>query len=262
MLFQVIEEALAAKHILKIMNIKATLVLVFVLLVTGQAGRAQSFVNLNFENAVIVYDPSGLYPDSCYASLAVPGWTACINAAPQADTIHNDVSLGAAEVSIHDQNDPFGYLPIAGNYSIMLQGEYNPDNSSGFMDSASIGQVGTIPANTQSFVFWGFNVVNLQITFNGQSLAYNAVGSGSGYVIYDGDISGYAGQTGELLFTAPDNGAAMLDNIQFSTNAIPEPNVLALSTLGTVLLGLSRRKRLRIKKLLQPWPCESTQRTA
>ena len=35
----------------------------------------------------------------------------------------------------------------------------------------------------------------------------------------------------------------MLDNIQFSTTAVPEPGALALAALGTLLLGCRRWKK-------------------
>ena len=58
----------------------------------------------------------------------------------------------------------------------------------------------------------------------------------------------YAGQTGELLFTDPSflgfqGGPAIIDNIQFSSNPLPEPSELALAALGTLLLGFRRWRK-------------------
>src|SRR6266478_1477385 len=74
---------------------------------TFRAGAcfSQGFMNLNFENAVIVPDPSSPnYPYAVYASNAIPGWTAYIGAAPQGDIIFNTISLGATSISILGTN--------------------------------------------------------------------------------------------------------------------------------------------------------------
>ena len=48
-----------------------------------------------------------------------------------------------------------------------------------------------------------------------------------------GDISMFAGQTGELRFA----GAGLFDDIQFSNQPIPEPGTFCLFGLGALLLG-------------------------
>jgi len=69
------------------------------------------------------------------------------------------------------------------------------------------------------------------------------------YTVFGADISAYAGQTGELLFTAPWQGEpgqsgfeedGMVDNIQFSSSPIPEPNEFSLVGLGALLLRFRR----------------------
>ena len=47
------------------------------------------------------------------------------------------------------------------------------------------------------------------------------------------DISRFAGQTAELLFV----GQGVFDDIQFSNQSIPEPSVVGLSVIGSLLLG-------------------------
>jgi hypothetical protein len=103
--------------------------------------------------------------------------------------------------------------------------------------------MGKIPSSTQSLLFYGAQNVNLQVSFAGQLLPYVAVGTGPNYTIYGANISAYAGDTGQLLFTgAPDSGGE-IDNIQFSVQPIPEPATCALIFCGAILLGLSHRKR-------------------
>lgn len=214
-------------------SINKNLLLITLLFIGEQKFYSQGFVNLNFESAVIV--PQGA-PFLVLASKAIPGWT---NGFPSGATIvYDTVSLGAAEVSIHDTNDPDGNTPLAGRYSVLLQGQFPGTQG------ASIAQTGQIPPNSQSLTLIGV-LGSFQVTFNGQVIPLIGIGSGLNYTIYGGDISAFAGQTGELRFTAPGNGAGMFDNIQFSTQPIPEPSGLALIGMGAFLLGFFRRKAAR-----------------
>jgi hypothetical protein len=73
------------------------------------------------------------------------------------------------------------------------------------------------------------------------------------YTLYGGSIpAALAGQSEALSFTEPpgipiSNQPSLfeLDNIQFSDQFVPEPNVFALSALGALLLGwrVVRRRR-------------------
>ena len=90
----------------------------------------------------------------------------------------------------------------------------------------------------------------MTVTFNGFSLAFFKYNSTPNYDIMAADISAYAGQTGELRFTAPDGnilnngypfGAnGLIDNIQFSSSPVPEPQAAVLGVLGVVLFLLRR----------------------
>jgi hypothetical protein len=204
---------------------------VVALLLENQPGFAQGFVNLDFESANLTGLPTGSVP----AANAFPGWT--VNAQY---IIYDDVSLSGNSISIMDAN---GYppFPIQGNYFAFL----NSGNTPGMGIPVSLGQSGTIPLGTQSITFWG-NIGGLQITFAGQSLAFSKTGSMAHYNIYAADISAFAGQTGQLLFSLPPYvNSATLDNVQFSSSSVPEPSQLALTALGAVLLGFRRRLRHR-----------------
>jgi len=218
--------------------------LLIILFILVQNGQAQGFINLNFESAQIVHDPSGGYPESSYASNAIPGWTAYISGVPQTDIIYNSVPLSAPSVTLQGTNSPY-YQAIHGQYSMMLWGEFNPLQLSFKTNSAAIGQTGQIPISAQSLLFWGA-IGGMQVTFNGQPLTFFTIGSTTYYNIYGTDISAFAGQTGELLFLnpnygyPPNGGPATIDNIQFLTSSVPEPSTLALGALGGLLLGFRR----------------------
>jgi hypothetical protein len=93
----------------------------------------------------------------------------------------------------------------------------------------------------------------MQVTFGGQTIPTVQIGiqpiGSTRYLILGGDISSFAGQTGELRFTAPVTllsfNIPYLDNIQFSIEPIPEPGTLGLFALGALLLGWRpwRRKK-------------------
>jgi hypothetical protein len=207
----------------------------------------QGFVNLNFEQTVIVSSsPSGYGFNSGTAN--VTGWTeyngwSDSNYSGGMSIIYNNQPLDSPGVSLVGTN--YSSPAIQGKYSILLFGgdTYNtPTNG------ASIGQTGQIPLTAESLTYWGLSYNNLQITFDGQALSFNAISSNANYTVYGADISAYAGQTGELLFTAPfieiggpSYGGGVIDNIQFSPSPIPEPSELSL--FGICLLFLCWRMK-------------------
>lgn len=193
--------------------------------ICGFAYSQGFFVNLDFEDATI----QDLTFNQIPATNAFPGWT--VNALY---VFYDDISLSGASISIMDTNPPSSFAPIQGKYYAWLFGA--DPNVYGSNYSISLGQAGTIPLSAKSIIFWGSDQ-GLQITFNGQLLAFSEIGSTADYNIYTADISAYAGQTGQLLFTALPNAYGMIDNIQFSSTAVPEPSVLGLSLLSGLLLA-------------------------
>lgn len=184
-------------------------------------------------------DPSSpYYPNAVYTSGAIPGWTAYIAGVPQTDILFNDISLSGPAVTL--QGFPGSLEPVLqGNYSVFLEGAQY-----GTTLSAAIGQIGQVPVTAQAMTFYGYNLVNLQVTFNGSMIPYFAVGTGPNYTIYDAGVSALAGQTGQLLFTTPVFGGGVIDNIQFSS--VPEPSEFLLAALGALIVGLRRwRNSLR-----------------
>lgn len=219
------------------------------LLATSTALAQGSFQNLDFEapNAAGLTNLFVAFAD------AFPGWTGHINdsADPALQVGYNFIPAGSATAALVSTTagDPgtVAYV-IDGKYSaIIASGHTGP---TGALASASISQIGTIPPEARSIRFSGrTSVGGMAITFNGINVPFFAVGSGSNYELYAGDLTPFAGLTGELRFTelaSPFQPISVIDNIVFSSEAIPEPGALALLALGTIVLMLIR-KRTRIQ---------------
>ena len=71
------------------------------------------------------------------------------------------------------------------------------------------------------------------VSFAGQSVPLVTVGGTAAYTVFGADITAIAGHTGELRF----QGGGLLDAIQFSAQAIPEPGGFGLWALGGLLIG-------------------------
>ena len=204
------------------------------LVLSGAGAVGQGFVNLDFEQPITPLTPIN---SQVPTSDALPGWNAYAYGNPQSSVVYNTLSLGAAAVSLQG---PGSLEPILqGSYTVILQG-----SSGGTPGSAAIGQTGQIPLSAESLVFWGYVGLD-NVSFDGYTLPLVQIGSTAHYNIYGADISPFAGRTGELLFTAPPSYMELVDNIQFSSQAIPEPGIYALSAFGALLLGwrvLARRR--------------------
>ena len=195
----------------------------------GASGRAQGFANLDFENPILPLVPVNFQVPT---TNAMPGWTAYVGGIQGSQVVYNTRPLDAAEVTFQGTNSD-SLAPIQGNYTVELFGAsmFAPQQS------AAIGQTGQIPLNARSLVFWGYST---DVSFGGQALSLIVIGSTPNYNIYAADISAYAGETGQLLFTAQPQSLDIIDNIQFSSSPVPEPSVLVFCTAGMALIGLCR----------------------
>jgi PEP-CTERM motif len=209
-----------------------------ILLILALRCQSQGFLNLNFESAKI----SGYSPgDDIPTAEAFPGWSAYYGTtgdptSSSASTVAYDgISTGGALISLDDSNAYSPYGPIEGNYSAVLFGEAGT--------AVSLGQTGAVPSTAQTLVFWANVYGGLDVSFDGQALSLVDVSNAVNYTVFEANISAYAGQTGQLLFTAPVDTTAVFDNIQFSTSPVPEPSAFALCALGGLSLAWRRRKR-------------------
>lgn len=212
-------------------NMKTWVNIFLALFVFCRNGQAQSFVNLDFESSIPtnVIIKNGIV----FGHAIVPGWTAFLDGSPLDIISYNyESDYGGVELIGTD-----AVPPIQGNYFILFDGANLP----GFQSTAGIGQTGTIPLTAQSLIFWGDVGAN-DVSFNGQPLSLTVTGSTANYNIYEANISAFADQTGQLLFTVVPGGQDMIDNIQFSSSPVPEPGELVLAALGSVLLGFAQRQ--------------------
>jgi hypothetical protein len=214
----------------------APAVFAILLLLGKQEGNCQSaFQNLDFESANVPDVPTNGFGTPVSVGEGMPEWT--VNPLYTGFGVgHNTISLGGAVVAIEGPQWPSSQI-LEGNYTAYVVG-----STFGTPESAYIAQTGEIPLGSESLQFFASPFANFQVTFGGQPIPVEQIGVGPNYYIMGGDISTYAGQTGELRFTAlPDTGG-YLDNIQFSVSPVPEPGTLALFTTGAVLLALRRRQ--------------------
>ncbi|HEV2331294.1 MAG TPA: PEP-CTERM sorting domain-containing protein [Verrucomicrobiae bacterium] len=206
-------------------------------------------MNLNFESASLSGLSGGILPTAS----AFPDWSAYYG--PPSDPAHSGsllsvfydtVGLGGAIVALVDSNAPSGLapLPLQGNYSAFLEGSEPAADT-----TASLGQTGTIPGTAQSLIFWGNISGSLEVSFDGQALSLVDISNAVNYTVYGVNISAFAGQTGQLLFSTPPQESdfqvdtAEIDNIQFSGSPVPEPGTVALCALGGLALALRWRKK-------------------
>ena len=193
---------------------------------------AQGFLNLDFESAHLNGYAQGYVP----SSVSIPGWTVYSDSGSGYQILYNSIALDDPMVTIQGKNST-DLTPLQGNYSVYIQG----GSPYGYGTIIGILQTGQIPISAKSLTFWG-QVGNVQLSFSGQALSYNAIGNIGNYSIFGADISVFAGQTGELRFNVTHPGGATLDNIQFSNLPVPEPGSLALLVVGG-LIGVWGWKR-------------------
>ena len=218
--------------LVKLLRIPNFVAISFALL---SSASGQGFVNLDFEDAVIVPDPSNPYsPNAVYASDAIPRWTPTGFTGPTW-VLYNTASAGSTSVSILDNN---GHPPaLDGAYSVYLYG-------GGSAASASISQTGLVPVGTESLLFEAqqFGAGTLQVFLGDQNISFSALSTGANYTLYGGNIPlAFAGQSEQLMFSALEGENFWnIDDIQFSPSSVPEPGILSMLGICASLLCLGR----------------------
>lgn len=205
-----------------------------VLLAISREAFGQGFVNLDFNGANLsAYGAGGSFVP---ATDAIPGWTGYLGSSQQTTVLYNNLTIGEAAIAIIGANDPdAAYFVIPGNENtVVLQaGEV----------SASIVQTAVIPAAAKTIEFEASvpYASGWQVTVGGQNIPlYQLSTFGSDFAVYAGDVSGFAGQSDPLEFTAlAGSGPPVnlyLDAISFSTSAVPEPSSSSLFGVSILLV--------------------------
>ncbi|MEI6078666.1 MAG: hypothetical protein WCS94_24020, partial [Verrucomicrobiota bacterium] len=135
---------------------------------------AQGFLNLDFESAHLSGYAQGYVP----SSVSIPGWTVYSDSGSGYQTLYNSIALDDPMVTIQGKNST-DLTPLQGNYSVYIQG----GSPYGYGTIIGILQSGQIPVSSKSLTFWG-QVANMQLSFGGQALSYNAIGSIGNYSIF------------------------------------------------------------------------------
>src|SRR6266550_2396506 len=103
-----------------------------------QTGFSQgSFRNLDFESPILPLIPDAFL--QVPIANALPGWSGYLGTNQTDRVAYNTVSLGAAAISL--QSMASSHPPIDGNYSAILQPQFNPNNVPG-LAGAAIAQTG------------------------------------------------------------------------------------------------------------------------
>jgi len=215
----------------------------FLLLLIGflPSVSGQSFLNLDFENSTvsILFPPSPGFPyERGIAQVEYWGAAASFVTNYSGGTLllYNTRSLDATGVFLEGASYP---IPaIQGNYSVLLDGgsSFYPGR-----EGALLGQTGEIPPWARSLTFWSTSG-SFEASFDAQPLSLVLLSTASNHAVYGADVSAYAGLTGHLQFRAPWQSMGLIDAIQFSPNAIPEPTLLSLFTAGVLCVVFVRLK--------------------
>jgi len=215
---------------------------------------AQSFLNLNFEQATVTTAPPGYTPSDAFNPIssddALPYWTVSEDGVVCNAIWGSPVALDETSVALVSGS----YSPINGSYSVQLSAY--ADAPAGFYRSSSISQTGLVPVGTQSIQFYirspsqaGSVLPNPIIILNGTPISIFQISQSGSIITMGGDISAFAGTTAVLTVlcqattggTFPSNENIFnLDDIQFSPTSVPEPSEFALGALGALLLGFRR----------------------
>lgn len=203
------------------------------------SASAQSFTNLDFESATLI-PSAGDWWGWVQFGPALPGWTGYFGTDVARVANYDLECMDSWGISILDASCtnclwPAGAV-LHGRYCVLLQS--GETVSTNVERGTAIAQTGTVPSNAKSILFnagpfplpSGITITNLVVTFDGTQVAFDveAVIGGSEssgyYGRVAGNISPFAGRTGELRFTAPclppvpNWNNVFLDYIRFSTS--------------------------------------------
>jgi len=199
---------------------------------------AQGFINLDFESAAVSDLPAGQWEFVNMAN-GLPGWNGYWGTNQiTTQATHNSHTVGAVNVGVLGPNYAPSTEIIAGRYSAIVQAGI--DLSGNFV-SATIAQIGLVPASAKSVVFSSISSLDplfFNVSLDGQVIPMVRISTMGSYALFGGDVSSFAGRSAVLRITAlpvgPPGTGFPLDNIAF---VIPEPSAVCLFALGAALFG-------------------------
>jgi hypothetical protein len=200
----------------------------------------QGFENLDFESANVSQPLSGNYGYyAVSASAAIPGWTVYQDQSGLQKGNLGVVGYNTPDVSLSiiDTNFGGGFIPFQGHYSVNLFSDAD------FDVEASISQTGLVPAGTQSlFMDASYSGAPFIVTLGSETLNMLPLQTFSNYTLYGANISSFANEVENLTILEPipdplgsQSTDLILDNIQFSSQPVPEPNTLSFSSISILL---------------------------
>src|SRR5579885_1899630 len=205
------------------------------IIITAVSAAGQgTFQNLDFESARVVFT-NGL--SAIVVSNAFPNWSVFVGT-NQLAVLPLDIG-GMPPVELLYSNAH--YVPN-GNFAVALQDSSFGSTLPAASGPGSISQTGLVPTDAESLLFamvpFGEGI---SVSLGGQNLSYIAISNlvnsaGLNYTVYGANISAFAGQTETLTFTAFSGEAGYLDDIQFSSQPVPEPGMLSLIRFGSGIL--------------------------
>ena len=204
---------------------------------------SRNLSNPGFESATLV-PIFGNSSSPVQFAPALPGWTGSIGGVQVSAALYNNFFLDTSGIGIMDSGGPFLGGVIQGNYTALIQAGVAPGTFT--PADTTLSQTGFVPAAAQSLLFRADVYANpgaFVVTLGSQPLSFFPLLAGTNYTLYGADVRAWAGQTAELDFTViaqrphVDVYTVLLDSIQFSGIAVPEPSVLGFSALGAILLG-------------------------
>src|ERR1051326_6528605 len=162
--------------------------LLLVLAVTSALGQG-SFQNLDFESAAI---DQGSGPAFVAVSDALPGWAAYDGTNQVTQVRFNDACIGSTCADLVGTNGVavFGYIPIEGGFSLLLQGGQSGSGGNLYQTDASIRQTGLVPASAQSVLFKAHPdpAGTLSLSVAGIDIPFLALSNGANYTVFCGGI--------------------------------------------------------------------------
>lgn len=203
-------------------------------------GQPNSLRNLDFEATSLPVIPISESGQGRFISteVALPGWTAFIGDRETQIVGHNWETLSSANIAVIGPEQSAFQL----KYMVLMQsGPVVPDFS---QHPVSIAQTGIIPSDVRSMRY-SVDMLrenSLEVRFQNQVLTPQLLAVRERYSEYGIDVTGLAGQLGELRFTAVAipgiiQNDVTLDLIRFSLLPVPEPEVVSLLLGGFGLFG-------------------------